>query len=261
MEENITTTQETFHTEDIDLPSRGWFYSSNHPLSSGKITLRYMTARDEDILTSTNLIQKGTVLDKLMQSLIVNKNIAYKDILIGDKNAIMIASRILGYGRKYDVNVKCPQCNKSNEVVVDLQDLKDKEIEFDPNKKGRNEFSFELPMTKKKIIFRLLTHGDEEAIEAEIEADRRIGKDAVSTQVTTRMRKSIISIDGNRDFSYIRKEIDSMPSIDAMEFRTYAKKINPDTDLSFDFSCNFCGHDAKMEVPIELNFFWPNTRI
>ena len=90
-----------FPTEIVDLPSKGHFYVQGHPLSSGKVEIKYMTAKEEDILTSQNLIQQGTVIEKLLQSLIVDKSVKVDDMLIGDKNAIMGAARILGYGKDY----------------------------------------------------------------------------------------------------------------------------------------------------------------
>ena len=92
-----------FPTEMVDLPSKGHFYVDGHPLSKGKVEVKYMTAREEDILTSQNLIKQGVVIDKLLQSLIVDKSIKVDDMLVGDKNAIMVAARILGYGKNYEI--------------------------------------------------------------------------------------------------------------------------------------------------------------
>ena len=92
-----------FPTEMVELPSKGYFYSEGHPLSSGRVEIKYMTAREEDILTSQNLIKQGTVIDKLLEALVVDKSIKMDDMLIGDKNAIMVAARILGYGKNYDI--------------------------------------------------------------------------------------------------------------------------------------------------------------
>ena len=109
-----------YPTEIVDLPSEGWFYPKDHPLASGQIEMRYMSARDEDILTSANLIKKGVVLDKLLRGLIVTP-CNYDDILTGDKNAIMIAARILGYGKDYEVGFKCPACGEKNELIIDFR--------------------------------------------------------------------------------------------------------------------------------------------
>jgi hypothetical protein len=250
-----------YPSEVIDLPSKGWYYPQGHLLSSGRIDLFYMSAKHEDILTSRNLIEKGVVIDKLMEALIVNKDVKYGELLIGDRNAIMVASRILGYGKDYETNVTCPKCERSATIAINLEELTDKELEFTPESKGRNEFSFELPFSKTSITFKLLTYNDEKNAQRELEAVKRGAKLEISQEVTTRMRYSILSVEGERDRLKIKDFIDNMLARDAMEFRKYAKKINPDVELMFDFECAKCGHEDRLEVPIDVTFFWPNARV
>jgi hypothetical protein len=250
-----------FPTEVIELPSKGWFYPEGHPLAAGTIELFYMTAKHEDILTSRNLIEKGVVIDKLMESLIANKSVKYGDLLIGDRNAIMVASRILGYGKEYQTDVSCPKCERSSTVEINLEDLGDKEIEFKPELKNRNEFSFELPTSKSIVTFRLLNYTDERNAQKELEMVKKGAKMEISQEVTTRMRYSILSVDGDRDRAKIKDFVENMLARDAMEFRRYAKQVNPDIDLSFDFECAKCGHEDRIEVPIDVTFFWPNARV
>ena len=90
-----------FPTQMVTLPSKSWFYDSANPLSSGEVEVKYMTAKEEDILTSQNLIKKGVVFDKLLDALVVSK-IKLDDMLIGDKNAVLIAARVLAYGKNYE---------------------------------------------------------------------------------------------------------------------------------------------------------------
>ena len=156
-----------FPTEVVDLPSQGLLYPKDHPLSSGQIEIKYMTAKEEDILTSRNLIQKGIVLDKLMESVIIDEKVKLDDLLLGDKNAIMIATRILGYGKDYSVQVEDPNKGEKQEETFDLTQIKDKELDEKLFKKGQNEFELDLPASKVKITFKLLTHKDEKEIEEE----------------------------------------------------------------------------------------------
>ena len=191
-----------FPTEVIDLPSKGYFYPSGSPLSSGQVEIKYMTAREEDILTSVNLIQKGLAIDKLLESLIVNKDINVKDILIGDKNAIMIAARVLGYGKEYVVEFE------GEEVTVDLTTLKDKEVDLSKFEKGKNEFSFTLPNSKRNVTFKILTWGDDESIEKELEAVekeiRALRKSSISsinkiaTEISGEVIKQVIDSEVNK---------------------------------------------------------------
>lgn len=249
--------ENTVATELVDLPSRGWFYSKEHPLSSGQIELFHMTAKHEDILTSRNLIVKGVAIDKLVEALVASKDVKVGDLFIGDKNAVIIAARILGYGRKYDVKIECPVCRIVNETSIDLQDLTDKDVPFLPEQQGKNEFPFTLPACGKKITFRLLTHKDDVDMRKELESLRKATKADVTNEVTTRMRYALLSVDGDRDRETIRKFIDVMPARDARALRQYAREIEPNVDLTFEFECDRCGNTDRLEVPIDHTFFWP----
>ena len=161
------TDKKKFPTEFIDLPSKGWFYPENHPLASGQVELKYMTAREEDILTSANLIRQGKVIDTLLTLLLVT-DVSYDDILVGDKNAIMIAARILGYGKDYDIDLNCPKCGEKNKLQIDLTGLNNKEIAFDKFKQYSNEFDFQLPLSKNTITYKIMSGGDEKSLESEM---------------------------------------------------------------------------------------------
>jgi len=155
-------------TETIELPSKGLLYPEGHPLASGTVEMKYMTAKEEDILTNQNYIKSGVVIDKLLQSLLITK-FDYGDLLIGDKNAIMIAARILSYGKDYPVNYN------SEEITVDLSLMEPKKTDIE-YVRGQNEFSLILPVSKYEITYRLLTHKDEVDIEKEIKGLRRLIK-------------------------------------------------------------------------------------
>lgn len=255
--------QETkYHTEVIDLPSKGWFYPKDHPLASGQIELFYMTAAHEDILTSRNLIQKGVVIDKLLEALIADKNVKMDEILISDKSAIMIASRILGYGKEYPVKISCPNCDTVNEMVIDLEGIDNKESElFTDNHKGTNVFPFQLPVSKKTLQVKLLTHADERNIRLELEGLKRVVKSDVSKEATTRLKHCIVSVDGEADRGKVNNFVDTMPARDSLALREYLRKVAPDVDLTTEFSCSNCGHEGRVEIPIDINFFWPNVQV
>ena len=162
-----------FPTEVIDLPSKGYFYPKDNPLSSGQVEIKYMTAREEDILTSANLIRKGIVMDKLLEALVVS-DVNMDDVLIGDKNAIMVASRVLAYGKEYPITFTDGSSGRRREETVDLTKLDDKKIDFKQFTKEVNEHDFELPVSKRKITFKLLTQADERKIDAELKVYKGI---------------------------------------------------------------------------------------
>ena len=242
-----------FPTEVVDLPSKGYFYPQGHPLSSGKVEIKYMTAKEEDILTSTNLIQQGTVIDKLLEALIVDKKIKVGDLLVGDKNAIMVSARILGYGKDYKFEYQ------GTEVNIDLSKLEPIVIDFNDEVKGNNEFSFKLPNSERQITYKLLTSNDEKRIDEEVKAIQKIAKDS-SPELTTRLKNIILSVDGKTDRKYINNFVDNeFLSIDSIEFRRHMLKRTPDVDMSTFVEID--GKETLVTIPVTVRFFWPDTRI
>jgi hypothetical protein len=244
-----------FPTEVLELPSKGLVYPKDHPLASGTIEIKYMTAKEEDILSNQNLIKKGVVLDKLFESIIVDKRISPNDIIIGDKNAIILATRLLGYGPEYKMSFYSSKLGSTIDTVVDLSTVKTKEVDFGLFN-HKNEFEFETPSQKNKIKFKLLTHGDELAIERDITALERLGKD-VSADITTRLRYMIVSIDGNSDLSTINRYINGMLARDSRAFRNYVKSISPDMDMNFTYTYDD-GEEDILPITMGVNFFWPS---
>ena len=229
-----------FPTEVVDLPSKGLLYPKENPLSSGQIEVKYMTAKEEDILTSANLIKSGRVIEKLLESLIVDKSIKVDDILVGDKNAILIAARILAYGKDYPVEVL------GTKVTVDLTTLKDKYLDESIVTEGKNEFEFELPATKRKLTFKLLTSADE-----------KVG-DGVSYGVTTRLKQQILSVDGDSKKTTINSFVDNeFLSRDSVAFREYVNEIQPDVDMTSTY-IDSVGEEKEFTVPMTVSFLWPN---
>jgi hypothetical protein len=244
----------SFPTEVIDLPSKGKFYPTGHPLASGQVELKYMTAKEEDILTSQNLIQKGVVLDKLIDSLIVTKNVTHEDFLIGDLNAVMVASRILGYGKEYVISVTCPKCESKEEHAVDLSDLDTKEVS------DTESLSFTLPASKKTVKIRLLTRKMEKDIQKELDGIKKIGVQ-VEPDASTRLRYIITEVDGNTDPKVIRETVDSMLVRDTRALREFYKSVSPDVSFESVFVCSKCSFSDTLPITLGVNFFWPDARI
>jgi hypothetical protein len=251
----------TFPTEVIELPSKGFFYKENDPLSSGKVELKMMTAKEEDILTSENLIKKGVVLDKLLESLIVDKSIKIENILIGDKNALYVAARRLAYGDSYGpVGIVCKNCKEESKIDINLAELKDKDFDFSKYSKSENSLSFTLPYSKKLITVKLATTLEEQQIENELKSISKLNKGGQSAEITTRLKHVITAIDGNTDKVLIRKFVDTeLLSRDSIELRRFIRQNSPDLDMTFNFTCPNCNSDDRSEVPMTVQFFWPNN--
>jgi len=236
-------------TETVELPSKGLLYSEDSPLAKGEIEMKYMTAREEDILTNRNYIANGTVIDRLLKSLIVTEGINFDDILVGDKNAIMIAARILAYGKDYTI------VYNGEKHTVDLSTLNNKPIDEVAFAGRLNKFKFTLPKTGNEVEYRLLTHADETYIENEIKGLKKLDKEA-SPEVTTRLKRMITSVNGLTDIKDIREFVDNyLLASDARAFREEYAKIQPDVDLTISLS----GVEEDVSLPIGLDFFWPDA--
>tara|TARA_Y100001960_G_scaffold312366_1_gene373979 strand:- start:1849 stop:2499 length:651 start_codon:yes stop_codon:yes gene_type:complete len=215
-----------------------------------------MTAKEEDILTSINLIRKGIVLDKVLESIIVDKKIKVDDLLVGDKNGLIIAARILGYGKNYDVTAACSDCGETSTLDVDCTLLKDKELSDDIKE---NKFSITLPATKVTLEFKLITSGEEKKVEKDVEAMKKIQPD-IDYSNSFKFKRMITSIDGDTTQSVINDFVDNkFLAQDSLEFRRYINKISPDVDMTYPFECTHCSHTQEVVVPLGTGFFWPNA--
>ena len=237
-----------FPTEIVDLPSQGLIYPEDHPLRSGKVEMKYMTAKEEDILTNQNYIQKGIVLDKLLEALTMNK-FSLKDMITGDKNALIVASRILGYGKDYTFTYTGKEYN------VDLTTLDNKP--FDTSLiTPRGTFKLTLPVSKTEVEFKLLTAKDEELIDQEIQGLKKLNKE-LSSEITTRLKYQLTSVDGSQDKNTIKEFVEfNLLAADSRALRLYIKEVAPDVNLSTKVEVN--GVEEDIDIPISLNFFWPD---
>ena len=237
-----------FPTEEVDLPSKGLLYPKDNPLSSGKVEIKYMTAKEEDILTNQSFIQKGTVLDKLLQSLIINKDIKTEDLFVGDKNALFVAARILGYGKEYKVTI----AGKSE--TIDLTELENKPIDEELFSKGVNKFTYKLENTGTILEFKLLNGHDEKKIERELSGLKKLSPNT-SPELTTRLKHVLLSVDGKEETKDIRDFVDNyFLARDARAFRQYVSDLSPDVNMEYVLE----GGEV-VTVPIGLNFFWPDA--
>ena len=247
-------------TEVVDLPSKGIGYPKGHPLHGKEtIEIRYMTAKQEDILTSQSLIKKGIVLERFMQSIIIDQNIKSEDLFVGDRNAILIAARISGYGAEYESRVSCPACGETSKFTFDLNDQKVHESQTaeDINLSVVDDGLFQttMPYCKFNIKFKLLTGRDETYL-SKLAQNKRKGK-LQETTLTDQMKRLIVSIEGHEDQQIINKFVDNMPTLDSAHLRTCYKLANPDVKVTNEYTCPSCGHQEGMEVPFGADFFWP----
>ena len=259
---NINTTDTsspttTYPTEIVQLPSKGKLYPEGHPLKGGTIEMKYMTAKEEDILTNQSFISNGVVLDKLFQALIVTP-CDYNDITLGDKNAIMIAARVLGYGKDYPITIKSPTSGDDIEHVVDLTKLDDQVINWSLHT-GENSFKLDLPASKRTVTVSILTQRIQKKIDAELKGLAKLKRNA---STTTMLKHLITAIDGETDNVGVRKFVENnLLAIDSRAIRTFIKSITPDIDLSIEIPDGESGDTFRSSLNIGLDFFWPDAEL
>ena len=242
-----------FPTEEVELPSKGLLYPEGHPLKSGKVEMKYMTAKEEDILTNQNYIKQGNVVDKLLKSLIMSK-VNYDEMIVGDRNAILVAARILGYGKDYDF------IYKGENVSIDLTTLETKFLEEGDMVEGKNEFAYTLPHTNTAITYKILTNRDEKKIDAEVKGLKKLDKQA-SPEMSTRLKHMILSVNGETENKIIRDFVDNyMLARDSRALREHIRETQPDIQMKFDY-IGENGVEEDAVVPMTAGFLWPDSGI
>ena len=254
----------TVPTEFVDLPSKGKYYPADHPLcNSETVEIKYMTAKDEDILTSKSLIKKGLAIDRLLQNVLVDKNIDISDLLIGDKNALIVASRITGYGSDYETRITCPACTTTSELSFELKDvnvthgLEDLEkFSVEVDKTSNNTFVVDLPKTRVKVEVSFMTGKDEKKLV--MMSERRKKNNLPESSLTDQFKMIIVSVNGDSNRDTINKFVNSMPAIDSRFLRVTYAKLTPNIDLSYNFECPECNYENKTTIPFTEDFFCPS---
>lgn len=243
----------------VPLPSGGKIYSSEHALhGADRVEFRAMTAREEDILMSRAYIKKGTVITELIKSCLIDKAVDVNSLISGDRNALMIAIRVSGYGANYQPQYTCPNCETMNELHVNLAELPIKPLDLTPAEAFANLFHFKLPKTGKTVGFKFLTGEEEERILKTIEVKKKKGIQNDNI-VTTRLLSSIVDIDGVNDKNQIAKFVQFMPALDSLELRKYIDDHEPGVDMTIEFQCQSCDHVGDITLPMGPSFFWPNS--
>ena len=251
-------------TEFVELPSKGHFYDLNHPLHNQDVVeIKHMTTKEEDILTSITLLKKGLALDRMLESILVDKRIKVDDLLLGDKNALVIAARLHGYGPEYEATVKCPECSESQKYSFDLNTL---EIKFPTDdllakykieKTNNNTFLVPLPQTDYTAEVRFLTGYDEKKVSAAKEHKKK--RNFPETSVSDFLRFVIVSVNNISDAAALNTFINTLPALHARYMRKVYNELIPSLDMKHSFDCSVCQHRGVLEVPLDANFFWFNA--
>ena len=246
-------------TEIVDLPSKGRFYPEGHPLHNQEtVEIKYMTAKDEDILTSPSLLKIGLAIDRFIRNILLDKRINVQSLLSGDKNAILVSSRINGFGAAYTTKVNCPACTVPSENTFDLSEVQ----VYDGNDFGEHDvvttdhgtFIVKLPRTKFEVEVRLLTNRDENELAAQMKANKK--RSAHETNLTDQLRKIIVSVNGVDDLSTINQFLANLPAFDSRYLRAAYQKVVPGLDMTQHFACETCGYEKEVDIPLTVDFFW-----
>ena len=239
-------------TELVDLPSKGLFYDEGHPLhNETTIEIKHMTTKEEDILTNQSFLKNGTAIDRMLQSIIVDNRIRVKDLFVGDKNALLVASRIYGYGSGYDTKFTCPSCGTTQATTFNLEDIE--HVDFEQN---QVEYEVE-PDYESKTLFLTIPRNNTKLELRLVKEEKADPKKKNNTSVSYYYKKIIKSVNGNPNPKYISDYINSMAAVDSRYLRNIYSKIVPGVDFMLDFECTNCGYHGEVEVPLNAEFFWP----
>lgn len=255
-------------TEFVELPSGGRYYADGHPLhNQDTIEIKYMTAKDEDILTSRSLLKKGLAINRFLQNIIVERNIKVEELLIGDKNAILTAARISGYGAAYVTSTTCPACQTTDQYEFDLEqgaitgyhsencDHEKFENRVTDNKDGT--FNILLPKSEVTVTVRMMTGADESRLAESMKKKSKSSVVGHDTSMTDQMRTYIAAVNGSSQTAHIIGFVNAMPASDSRFLRATYQALMPNYDLRQHFVCDTCGYEQDMEVPFTADFFWP----
>ena len=243
-------------TEAVELPSKGRYYPDGHPLHNKDfVEIRHMTAKDEEVLTSKSLLQKGIAIDKMVQGVLVDKNIKIDDLLISDKNAIVLAARITGYGPEYRTNVMCPVCDTKTVHDFNLLDIKLKEEVDNARLSSLGTFEITLPKTNTKVELKLLTGNDEKALK--MMADKKKKHNLPESPLMDQLKTIIVSVNGNSSRQYVEDFVNKMLARHSSFIREEYARLAPNLDLKQDFECPTCGSFSRVGIPFTTDFFWP----
>jgi len=255
-------------TEFVELPSGGRYYPEGHALHGEEtVEIKFMTAKDEDILTSRSLLKKGLAINRFLQNIIVNKSIKVDDLIVGDKNAVLTAARISGYGASYTTNTTCPACATTAQFEFDLNDGAitgyhaegcDREaFEGRVTEGENNTFNIVLPKSEVTVTVRMLTGADETKLASEMNNKKKASVIGHDTNMTDQMRTYIVAVNGSSQMGHIHGFVNAMPASDSRFLRRTYQAVMPNYDLRQHFACETCGYEQDMEVPFTADFFWP----
>ena len=243
-------------TEFIELPTKGKLYPQNHPLHGvDTVEIKYMTAKETDLLTSKTLLKKGVAIDRMLQSIIIDKSIRVPDLFIGDKNAILVAARISGFGASYDANITCRNCGTTSEQHFNLSEVEQKEVDEDVEFTKDGTFFVDLPNSNIRAECRLLTGADEDKLLAKTAKKKKLNLQ--ESLLTDQLKSIIVSLEGVTERGPVEKFVDVMPAKDSNHLRKEYNRLKPDIDLSYSFDCDDCGANNDVAIPFSTNFFWP----
>lgn len=247
-------------TEFVELPSEGKYYPEGHPLhGETSIEIKQMTAKEEDMLTSKTLIKKGVALDRVIGSLIINKAIDPDSLLVGDRNAIIVATRVSAYGNDYTTKVACPSCGDTQDYSFDLNSANvyhgEDSDTINVVNNGNGTFNVHLTRTKIDATFKILTGRDEKAFLSGTEHDKR---QKVDRMITRQLSGLIVAVNGDNNAEAINYVVNNMPSADSRQLRLAYRLTSPNIDLTQHYECSECNHEQDMEVPLNADFFWPD---
>jgi hypothetical protein len=237
----------TIQYDVVELPSRGIHYENKKK----SLRVSYLTAADENILSSANLLASSKMIDELLKRKILDKDFDIEELCEEDKQAILIFLRNTAFGTDYKYTMVDPKTEKEFTLNIDLSELKYKDFTLETDSNG--EFKYHMEKSEVGITFKFLTNKQEREIQ---EIEKSWNGNGVAPIVTKQLEMMIKSVAGNKDLMNIRNFVDRLPIKDSQDFRKFIKENKPGVDLTQKITTP-SGDTIQIIIGFGVEFFRP----
>lgn len=234
----------------LELPSQGILYSNK----KSSVKVEYLTALDETILTSPNIIANNKVIDTLLERKIKDLGFDHLDLIEGDRTAIIIFLRTTGFGEEYKQLVYNPEKTEYEEGTINLSELSHKKLTVNPDENGL--FDYELPLSKKRIKFKFTTGRDSKYIDEQDNILMKRNNNDISTRLLLKLERQVMSIDGETDKIKISNILKKIKIMDSRALRKYIEELEPGINMNVNARIQG-GGSVTTFLTFNRSFFWP----
>lgn len=245
--------------EEVMLPSKGKFYDGTDGPSNGVITIRPMTGEEEQILATPRFVKRGLAINMIFQRCMQNgPHGPYQPdhFLTIDRTYLLIYLRGISYTPEYDVEVKCPECDKKFGTTINLSELL---VDYCPDDYGP-PLTGTLPTSGYKFTYHLSRGKDETEVQQYREHQLKFFGDTADDTLLYRTAMLLNDIEGLNDKKELQKLLKQLPINDVAAIRNSVTSPPFGVDTDVQITCPHCYHESEIDLPLEANFFFPQQK-